>query len=410
VSRRLLIGFVLALCCAPSIARAQVKQNINFDDLGGVGVRPVAGNRYASQGVRLETTGAGFFVYNSALAKSAPDWLYASQTPNGGNADSPITIRFVSPVDGTPAVTEDVAFSIADGDAVGEWSIEAFDVNNVSLGIAKSTTATSVHLTSRPFHRLVFTPSGDFEGIDSLVFNNVSAPTDLAFITPIAFGSKWRYLHPLNNVNPATTDADFNTTWYRADASYNGPAFSAPLAAPLGYGTIDLRALATNIGTPASGARNSAYFTTTFNIDNADLVRTLSVDLLADDGAFIYLNGNLVARHNMLPNVADTYTQTADGVDVDGVSTEQATFRIDLNPDFLVSGTNVISVSIHNDSTGSSDLGFDLAMYASVNLVPEPSTYALFATAALSMGVAARRRRRRAAIAPDFSSTIEGAT
>ncbi len=121
------IGLAFGALALADTARAQV-QHINFDDLGGTGVRPVAPSRYTNQGVLL-TGGVGLFVFGpSSFADTQPDWLYASQTPAGGNADAAITMRFRSPADGLSAVTDDVSFSIADGDHLGPWMVQAYDI------------------------------------------------------------------------------------------------------------------------------------------------------------------------------------------------------------------------------------------------------------------------------------------
>ncbi|MEX2188134.1 MAG: hypothetical protein WD875_15110 [Pirellulales bacterium] len=389
------VSFALCACAWGDTARSQTQQ-INFDDLGGSGVRSVAAGRYRANGLLLGTSGAGLFVFGpSTFANTAPDWLYGSQTAVGGNADANITMRFISPTDNTFAVTDDVSFSIADGDHLGPWTVQGFDISGTQVALVTGMNAPRVRLTGKPFHRVVFTPSGDFDGIDSLTFNDVVAPSELAFSTPVAFGGSWRFLHPTTNVDPATTDADFNTTWFKDDGSYNGPAFSVPRPSPLGYGVIDLKALATDIGTPASGSRYSAYFTTTFEVDNAALVRTLSIDLLADDGAFIYLNGQLVARHNVSATAADAYRTLALGTEINGVNTEVSTFTILLDPAALRSGTNFLAVSLHNQGNTSSDLGLDLQISMSMLAVPEPTGIGLAVTAAFSAAALVLAGRRR---------------
>jgi hypothetical protein len=119
-------GFLFGALAPNALLRAQIR-NINFDDVTGSGVRKVAFDRYRDQGL-LFGLGSNLFVFGqSAFANTAPNWLYASQTPAGGNADAPITMRFVSP-DGSNAVTDDLSFSIADGDHLGPWTVQAFDL------------------------------------------------------------------------------------------------------------------------------------------------------------------------------------------------------------------------------------------------------------------------------------------
>jgi uncharacterized protein YjiK len=393
---RLFFLLVIAGPFAPARVHAR---DILFDDLGGTGVRAVQADRYAADGLRLETNGAGLFVFGpTTFAASPPDWLYGSQTAAGGNADANVTLRFFSPTDGSAAVTDDVAFTIADGDHIGAWNVRGFNVDNQPVALVTGTGATRVRLTGKPFHSVVFTPSADFDGIDSLAYGDLESPNAIIAATPIAFGHAWRYLHPINGVDPATTDADFHSTWFRNDESYNGRAFSAPSRSPLGYGDITLRAPVTNIGTPPSGQRYSAYFTTTFEVPDAFLLRTASLDLLADDGAFIYLNGRLVARHNIGATAADTYRQAALATTVDGIDTEVATFSLNLDPAALVTGTNFLAVSLHNQLPSSSDLAFDLQLSLTAIPAPNSGVLALLTAVGLVVRLTWKLRRSRPAV------------
>lgn len=178
----------------------------------------------------------------------------------------------------------------------------------------------------------------------------------------------WNYLHPTDAVDPAVADTDFNTTWYKQNDvgnSYNGPAFASSGSGLFGYGAISYGAITENIGTPASGNRYTAYFTTTFDLGStpASSITILTTDVLADDGAFIYINGQLSSGINV-GGISDTYLATT------GPSgNEGSLITIALDETLLIDGVNSIAVSVHQTGNTSSDLGFQLELQGS-DVVP----------------------------------------
>jgi hypothetical protein len=212
------------------------------------------------------------------------------------------------------------------------------------------------------------------------------------FLDPVAellpAGSLWEYLLVVDRTNqpvdPETRDADFDRTWHTA-AAYNGPAFSGPAPAMLGYGLIDAGPILTDIWggldhdadmlpdtEPPTGQRYATYFRTTFTPSAP--VEHLGFEGLIDDGAIIYINGVEVTRLNIAETKdADNWQTLADGANLDaGFGTEdgpQVGFALNIN---LPAGQPVeLAVSLHNSSATSSDMGFNLRVY-SVNLPPDP--------------------------------------
>jgi hypothetical protein len=164
------------------------------------------------------------------------------------------------------------------------------------------------------------------------------------------FGSQWEFLLP--TADPSIADADFESTWMTE--AYNGPAaFSSASAAMLGYGDIDWGPIATVLPTPVSGQRFSAYFRRTFTITESQ--SAAFVDILADDGAVIYLDNEEVSRVNFTG--ADQFTALADDSNNENEST---TTRLPIGG--LSAGTHRLAISVHNGTTTSSDLGFDLRL------------------------------------------------
>ena len=83
------------------------------------------------------------------------------------------------------------------------------------------------------------------------------------------------------------------------------------------------------------------------------------VDLVADDGAIIYLNGVEVQRDNV---GAGTDSATLLAASNRSGSTESQVRTFTIPPELVQVGTNVIAVSVHQDWEASSDLSFDAAL------------------------------------------------
>jgi glucose/arabinose dehydrogenase/transposase-like protein len=162
----------------------------------------------------------------------------------------------------------------------------------------------------------------------------------------IAKKSAWKYLDNGSNQGTAWTAASFTETGWKTG---NGQ---------LGYGDGD-EATVVGYGTNSSAKYTTTYFRKTFNVDNAAAFTGLKLELMKDDGAVVYLNGNEIYRVNM-PAGAIAYNTFASNY-VDG-SAESAYTTINLPVQHLVSGSNVIAVEIHQSSGGSSDISFDLAL------------------------------------------------
>ncbi|MBL7221293.1 MAG: lamin tail domain-containing protein [Phycisphaerae bacterium] len=184
----------------------------------------------------------------------------------------------------------------------------------------------------------------------------------------INFGDSWYYMHPLDGVDPADpagpNDTDFNTTWMQP-VGYDGPAFSDdPRPAMLGFGTIDYlegAPFGTDIGTPDSGDRYTAYFRREL-ILGTDVVNA-GIQILCDDGAIIYIDGEEVARANI--NGPDSYTAFA----ISSSGTETTLRELSLSDD-LTAGTHWISVSVHQNQANSSDMGFDMRLFGQPTAAP----------------------------------------
>ena len=179
---------------------------------------------------------------------------------------------------------------------------------------------------------------------------------------------QWSVLHVTSGVDPATLDptADFASTWH-SSSGYDGPAFSAPTAAPFRYGSIayftSAGISATVLTTPATGLRYTSYFKTTFTASTS--FPEVTAQMLVDDGAVIYLDGVEIKRLNMSNTAGDDFFAFADGAarTEDGADTESSLINISLGP--ITAGPHTLAVSVHNAASDSSDLALYLQLLGS---------------------------------------------
>jgi len=130
----------------------------------------------------------------------------------------------------------------------------------------------------------------------------------------------------------------------------------------LGYGDADV-ATVVGYGPASTNKFITTYFRHSFVVSDAATFDRLQVQLLRDDGAVVYLNGTEVLRDN-LP--AGTITNTTFALTAVGGADERTYFAFTVSAAYLVEGTNVLAVEVHQSSPTSSDVAFDLAMTAAL--------------------------------------------
>ena len=155
-------------------------------------------------------------------------------------------------------------------------------------------------------------------------------------------GSVWKYLDDGSDQGTAWRASDFS------DASWNsGPA-------QLGYGDGDESTIV-DYGPNPNARYITTYFRRVFTVTDATQFAGISIRIIRDDGAVVYLNGNEIFRTNM---PSGTITSSTRGTNA---SPENAWNEFSL-PNTLVSGTNTLAVEIHNSSPTNSDISFDLEL------------------------------------------------
>ena len=90
--------------------------------------------------------------------------------------------------------------------------------------------------------------------------------------------------------------------------------------AQLGYGDGD-EATTVGYGSDPNNKYITTYFRKTFTVANPSQFNGLTLDLLRDDGAVIYVNGQEVARSNMPTGTINYQTLAATGIGGDDETT-----------------------------------------------------------------------------------------
>ena len=198
----------------------------------------------------------------------------------------------------------------------------------------------------------------------SLVILTLTAIAFCAFASPVIVlpaGSVWRY---------SANGTDQGSVW-RAPSFDDSAWPSGP--AQLGFGDGD-EVTVLQPGTV------TAYFRRAFQ-SQVNGATSLTVRLLRDDGAVVYLNGVEVFRSNMPPGPVSYNTVAT--VAVGGAEETSQFITAQIDPSVLVQGANVIAVEVHQVNLTSSDLSFDLELIAEAGpTLPVVSINAIDAEAA----------------------------
>lgn len=159
----------------------------------------------------------------------------------------------------------------------------------------------------------------------------------------IPLGSSWKYLDNGSNQGTAWRSTAFNdATWASGNAQ-------------LGYGDGDE---ATVVNSGGSVKFITTYFRKAINISSIASFTGYSIRYRRDDGIVIYVNGNEVFRNNMPSGTISFTTVASSTVSDDG----NTLFTASISGSSFVNGSNVVAVEIHQRSTSSSDISFDMEL------------------------------------------------
>jgi len=138
----------------------------------------------------------------------------------------------------------------------------------------------------------------------------------------------------------------------------------------------------------SAGTQVWVDFYQTFNLGLASTTDILSAQLniLADDRANVYLNGN------MIHTTAQGTNNICNNGTIGCIATNEGTFTTNFK-NALLATNNTLVVRVFQDAGG----GFGTAYQADINVVPEPGFYGVLSLGLGGLLVALQRRRKNAA-------------
>ena len=120
---------------------------------------------------------------------------------------------------------------------------------------------------------------------------------------------------------------------------------------------INSKAALENPNCDAANKHITTYFRKSFIAERMTRIARLTLKLVVEDGAIVYLNGTPVVYENLSGDTA--YDTLATAMPVALQSTWHA-YRIE--PGLLVEGANALAVEIHQSSVTGSNISFDLQL------------------------------------------------
>lgn len=198
------------------------------------------------------------------------------------------------------------------------------------------------------------------DGVQIASFENGNGPVLVlgeqeGYVDAGATGTVWSYYdaitagdtdYPIDGMSRIWSDPDFDDSgWATGTGQF-------------GYGDGDET-------TTVVASQITYLFRTSFSA--GDTPSELILDLLRDDSAVVYLNGVEAIRDNLPAGAIDASTPSSST----GIENHSSTFYFD-TAEFLPNQGNTLAVEIHNASSSSSDISFNLSLRGVV-YIPEPT-------------------------------------
>lgn len=205
-------------------------------------------------------------------------------------------------------------------------------------------------------------------GEENLYFKNI--PLKIKAYAPPGYDLKqWKekVLSTKMNLIPQSSfwrysDASSTPTGSWASTNYNDTSWKLGTA-QFGYGDGDEKTVI-SYGPNSQSKYITSYYRRAFQIDDLAAVKELTLKLMRDDGAVVYLNGNEILRSNISTGTISFSTLASTAMS----GTDESTFfEFTIDKTYLLTGTNVLAVEIHQSGETSSDVSFDLSLDAVLN-------------------------------------------
>lgn len=317
-------------------------------------------------------TGAGVNAFRfTVLGKNASstdydlaiDYLRLTPTGADGNQAPSLTALDDQAVDEGGRVGP-LAFAVSDRETVeSALTVTALSSNPDLLPAA------NIQIAGGGAERLlVATPAAQRSGaavVTVVVTDAAGASASNSFVigvapltaTLVAKGAAWRYWSATNYPGAAWLSDSFDDS-----AWAEGPA-------QLGFGDGDEATVVANNG------QITTYFRRAFSVADPGGLTNLTLRLLRDDGAVVWLNGAEVFRSNMPTGVITHATLAASSA----LAADETTtfYETNASPALLRSGANLVAAEVHQNSKTSSDLSFDFELAAHFDTAALPAFTAL---------------------------------
>lgn len=228
--------------------------------------------------------------------------------------------------------------------------------------------------TANAYTLSVTTSNDNGAGFSVWITNALGAATSQVAVLSVDFGvpgvavtnhvfsytNVWRYNQSNNLDGVNWTDPAYEDTGWQ-----QGPGLLAYENNPLIVPLINTTLLPPGAPPPGLLAGHAYYFRTMVDVTNDLIPSALVTTIRCDDGGVIYLNGTEAQRIRMPAGAITNMTlATAYPPDPTGGTDATADEIYTLTGWGLTSGTNVIAVSVHQISTGSSDIVWGMALDA----------------------------------------------
>ncbi|GEM_PF-3301640 len=312
----------------------------------------VVGYDVLRDGIVVGTTPVAAFQDSSLSPSTAYAYEVRARDAVGNTSGltAPLLVTTDDPVpDVTPPLTPTgvAAPIVTQTSIVLTWSASVDDVGVAGYevwrdGVLVGTVTGNTHVdngltpsTSFDYVVVAYDAVGNRSG-DSAVLSVVTADPEPQVVEVLPFGSTWSYLDTGSYPGSTWTLSSFD------DAGWpSGPA-----------------ELGVNDGGEVTvvAPRPTVWMRSTFTVADPAAIEAFDLELVADDGAVVFVNGIEVIRDNVGPGPVDGST-AALSYRWGAAETVVRTFAVP--PGVLTGGTNTIAVAVIN-APGSSDMSFDL--------------------------------------------------
>ncbi len=193
-----------------------------------------------------------------------------------------------------------------------------------------------------------YTSNDEYFNLDfiTVYYSRIDSGAAFSLLVP-SYQNGWSYLDNGSNQGTAWHQPGFDASSWPVGRS------------ELGYGDYD-EGGSINYGSDPNNKPITVYFRRSFQVSDFAQFSDLTLGLVRDDGAVVYLNGTEILRDNMPTGTIGYKTRASR--DISNRNEEMAFTWYDLPTTLLKNGENVIAVEVHQFAPNSDDLSFNLEL------------------------------------------------